>query len=82
MSTRFASCFAVANTASSTAVLTRTTGNAPLRSTVKLAWTDPRASVSAARDRTGTSIASQLGGNRSRRSSPLPLTDLTSQAHA
>ncbi len=75
-----ASCFIVARTASSTAELMRTTGTAPLRSTVRLACTDPRVSACAARARTGTSIASQPGGKRSRRSSPLPLTDLISQA--
>ncbi len=45
-----ASCRAAASTASSTAVLTRTTGGAPLRSTVRLAWIEPRARDSAARD--------------------------------
>jgi hypothetical protein len=32
--------------------------------------------------RTGTSTASQPGGSRSRKSSPLALTDLISQAQA
>ena len=36
-----------------TAALIRTTGATPLRSTVKVAWIEPRASRSAARARTG-----------------------------
>ena len=43
---------------------------------------EPRASLSAARARTGASIASQPGGKRSRTSRPLPLTDLISQTQA
>ena len=68
--------------ASRTGVLTRTVGAAPLRSTVRLACTEPRPSVWAARARTGSSTASQPAGVRSRTSKPLPLTDLISQLQA
>jgi len=66
----------------STGSLTRTTGATPWRSTESVPYTEPRASTSAARLRTGTSTASQPGGSRSRTSSPLAFTDLSSQAQA
>ena len=81
-SMRLATSRIVARTAASTGSLTRTTGATPARSTVRFACTVPRASASAARARTGASIASQPGGRRSRSSSPLALTDLSSQAQA
>ena len=50
----------------------------PWRSTVSEAWIVPRPSASAARPRTGASTASQPGGQRSRMSRPLALTERSS----
>src|SRR3954471_19366861 len=81
-SMRLATSFIVERTAASTGSLTRTTGAIPARCTERLAWMAPRPSDSAARARSGGSTTSQPGGTRSRSSSPLALTDLSSQAHA
>jgi hypothetical protein len=64
----------------STGSLIFTADALPCRSTVSAAYTVPRASTSAARARTVTSTASQPAGLRMRRSKPLALTDLSSQA--
>ena len=72
----------VASTAASTCSFTRTTGGTPSRLTVSVPYTVPRASTWAALLRAGASTASQPGGSRSRRSSPLALMDLSSQAQA
>ena len=54
------------STAASTGSFTRTTGATPARCTVRLACMVPRASVSAARARSGASTASQPGGSAQR----------------
>ena len=74
--------FSAASTALSAGSLMRATGAAPSRLTVRLANTLPRERISDARARTPGSIASQPGGSRSFRSSPLELTDLSSHAQA
>ncbi len=80
-SMRPASEFKVAITALSTSSLTLTTGATPSRSTLSVPCSVPRATTSPARARNAGSIASQPGGRRSRRSSPLALTERISHAH-
>src|SRR5215203_5451945 len=77
-STRPDSFFKVASTAASTDSLTFTIGATPSRLTFSVPYTVPRARTALARLRAGISTASQPGGTRSRRSSPLALTDFSS----
>ena len=73
----------VASTAASTGSFTRTTGATPARCTVRFACTVPRASASAALARaTAPRPRPSRAAARSRSSSPLALTDFSSQAHA